>query len=406
MNAVGESRAGVRTVAWAYDPPAAPGSVVAAPVVTDGEGGVVALEIDGIDTDRTGSIEVTSPSGETVRVPVSAHDQRIELPAYRVGSNTSSPITVTPYSRYDLPAGLGGNAYGAATTISANGIGAPRDPVLSLSAESIGDGTATVTATASATLNGDGSGIRFGIVRDGDRCQTSADGATAVFTGLADGEEYRFVLCAESWFDGESFGQVTTTASVRAVQTGRAPQGWTFTVDGAPNVTDGRAEWLVRAQPVSSERMPNNNHAEFSGWPSTIFDRDPGITVRYVHDRWGTATPWARVVPAAGSAPYQLQATWSVLSCVGGSVLTTRGDSTNTPLGKAAISFADARLAFYDSANAVLPYTAGSWQVPVGAVRVTGIGVAVSWSGQNWGLSDASAALGGSCQPNLPPPAP
>ena len=190
------------------------------------------------------------------------------------------------------------------------------------------------------------------------------------------------------------------------MQTGRAPQDWTFTVDGAPNVTDGRAEWLVRAQPVSSERMPNNNHAEFSGWPSTVFDRDPGITVRYVHDRWGTATPWAQVVPAAGSAPYQLQATWSVQSCVGGSVLTTRGDSSATPLGKAAISFADAGLTFYDSSNAVLPYAAGSWQVPVGAVRVAGIGVTVSWSAQNWGLSDASATLSANCQPNLPPPAP
>jgi len=186
------------------------------------------------------------------------------------------------------------------------------------------------------------------------------------------------VLCAEAWFDGKTFGEVTTSASVRAVQTGRAPKDWTFTVDGVPNVTAGRAEWLVRAQPVSSERMPNNNHAEFSGWPSTIFDRAPGIMVRYVHDRWGTATPWAQVVPAAGSAPYQLQATWSVLSCVGGSVLTTRGDSSATPLGKAAISFADAGLTFYDSGNDVLPYVAGSWEVPVGAVRVAGIGVTVS----------------------------
>ena len=84
-------------------------------------------------------------------------------------------------------------------------------------------------------------------------------------------------------------------------------------------------------------------------------------------------------------------------------MLTTRGDSSATLLGKAAISFADAGLTFYDSSNAALPYTAGSWQVPVGAVRVAGIGVTVSWSSQNWGLSDASATIGANCQPNLPP---
>ena len=88
------------------------------------------------------------------------------------------------------------------------------------------------------------------------------------------------------------------------------------------------------------------------------------------------------------------------------SELTTRGDSSATPLGKAAISFADAGLTFYDSSDVVLPYTAGSWLVPVGAERVEGVGVAVSWSAQNWGLADASATLSANCQPNLPPSTP
>ena len=57
-------------VAWAYDSPAAPSAVQARPVVTAGEGGVVSLTIDGIDTEKTGALEITSPAGETVRVPV------------------------------------------------------------------------------------------------------------------------------------------------------------------------------------------------------------------------------------------------------------------------------------------------------------------------------------------------
>jgi hypothetical protein len=403
VNAVGESRSGVRTVGWAYNPPAPPASVNASPVVTAGDGGMVALAITGLDPAQTGGVEVTSPQGETVRIPLTPRQDRIDLPGYRVGSNSASPITVTPYSRFDVPPGLGGSQSGAAVTVWANGIGAPRDPVLTLSAQSDGDGTSTVTARGAAALNGDGSALRYGIVRDGGSCQTTTDGATATFPGLPDGEEYRFLLCVESWAGGASFGRATTTASVRAVQSGTAPRGWTFVVDGRPDVAAARAEWLVRAQPTSAERLPNRNHAEFTGWPSGVFDRDPAIQVRYVHDWWGTATPWATVVPASGSAPYQLQATWWADSCEGGGVLSPRGDSSNTSSGKAAITFDNSRVIYYDGDGAVLPHTAGTWEVPVGAERAEGIGVTASWSAQGWGLADASTSFGVDCNPNTPP---
>ncbi|MFE5407356.1 Ig-like domain-containing protein [Microbacterium sp. NPDC056569] len=410
MNAVGESKTSVRTVAWAYDAPLAPASVAAAPVVTgDGSGGIVSLVIDGIEVGETGSLEITSPAGEAVRVPVGRNDTRVDVPSYRVGANTSSIITVTPYSRFDLPPGLGGSASGAAATVQASGIGSPQSPQLTLSSVSNGDGTATVTARASAQRNGDGSTLRYGIVQEGQRCTVADDGATATFPGLADGEEYVFRTCVESWWDGRSFGRAETTASVRAHQTGRAPQGWTFSVDGVPNVQAQRADWVIRAAPTSTERLPNHNRAELQGWGpgTTVFGRDPGIQVRYVHEFWGTATNWSTVTPRAGSAPYQVQASWEAASCVGGSPLTTRGQSSNAPNGSsAAFAFGNAGLRYYDAQNRLLTHTAGTWDVPVGAERVEGISVTVNWDAQGWGLAPASTEFSAVCQPNNGNPAP
>src|SRR5690606_16396439 len=159
----------------------------------------------------------------------------------------------------------------------ANGIGAPRDPVLTLTSQSSGDGTSVVRANGSATPNGDGSTLRFGIVRDGQPCTATPDGASAVFRGLPDGEEDAFTLCVESYFGGTSYGRATTTASVRAVQSGASPTGWTFVVDGVPNVGASRADWIIRATPTSAERIPNRNRVEFNqAIPPAVFDRDPG----------------------------------------------------------------------------------------------------------------------------------
>lgn len=404
-NDVGQSHTGVSTEAWAYDPPAVPSGVTASPVVTAGEGGVVALSIDGIDPDETGSLEITSATGETVRVPVGGGQTSLDVPSYRVGTNSATPVTVRPLSRFDVPPGLGGGPTGGVVTVSANGIGAPTGLKLTLTSASNGDGTSTVTAHADARSGGDGSTLQYGIVREGTRCDTSANGQDATFSGLQDGEEYRFTACVESRFDDTSFGRAITTASVRAQQSGKAPAGWTFVVDGTPNVSSSRAEWIIRDAPDSSERVPNKNRVEFSGWgpATTVFDRDPGIQVRYVHTVWGTATPWAPVTPRAGSAPYQVQARWSAQTCVGGSDLALQSDSTN---GKAQITFGSGALHYFDAAGVQLPHTIDTWTVPVGAVRVDGISVTVDWSAQGWGLSAASTTFSATCDPNLPlPPA-
>jgi hypothetical protein len=409
VNAVGESKSAVRTVAWAYDPPRTPTAVSARPVVTDGDGGIVALAIDGLDPADTGWVEVTSPTGERVRLPVGRDQTQLQIPSYRVGSNSATVITVTPYSRFDLPPGLGGSVSGSTATVTANGIGAPLSPQLSLSSVSNGDGTSTITARATAQLNGDGSQLRYGIVRDGQQCRTSEDGAGATFPGLADGDEYHFDLCVESWWGGESFGRAETTASVRAQQSGRAPRGWTFVVDAAPDLSGQSAAWVIRDQPQSDERVPNRNHVEFQGGPPTsVMGRDPGIQVRYVHDIWGTSTPWATVTPRAGSAPYQVQASWSVSSCVGGSDLATAWSSSNAPNGaQAAVTFGNRNLRYLDATGAVVPHTADTWQVPRGAVRVEGVAVTVDWSAQGWGLSPVSTSFSAMCDPNDPgPPGP
>ncbi|GAB3603722.1 Ig-like domain-containing protein [Microbacterium aureliae] len=409
VNAVGESRQAVRTTAWAYDPPPAPESVSARPVVTsDGAGGLVSVTVQGIDGAQTGAIEVASPVGETVRVPVGRGQTRVEIGSFRVGANTRTAVTVTPLSRFSLPPGLEGSTSGAGVTIQTNGVGRPLDPQLSLSSVSNGDGTSTVTALATARLNGDGSTLRYDIVPDGAPCLPSADGATATFPNLPDGEEYRYTACVDSVVDGTSFGRSTATATVQAQQTGRAPRGWTFVVDAVPNVAAERADWIIRQQPTSTERVPNNNDVEIVGGPPTsVFGQDPGIQVRYVHRFWDRATPWATVVPAAGSAPYQVQARWWVESCVGGGQLTPRGDSSSAPGGgTAAIAFGNTALRYYDAAGVLLPHTAGTWDVPVGAARVDGISVTANWNAQGWNLAPAATAFSAACTPNLPPDEP
>ncbi|MFB8388283.1 Ig-like domain-containing protein [Microbacterium sp. NPDC055910] len=405
-NAVGQSVASVRTVAWAYDAPAAPASVTVRPVPAGAEGGIVALTVEGLDRD-TGSVEITSATGDTVRVPVGRGSSTLDVRSYRLGTNARSPITVTPYSRFELPPGLGGSPTGASTIGWGNGVGAPLASDLVLESTSNGDGTSTVTARASAQLNGTGSSLRYGIVRDGQTCRVTTDGSSATFSGLADGEEYRFVLCVESFWGDEAFARAETSKTVRAAQSGRAPRGYTFVVDATPDVVPsaGRAQWVIRDTPRSSEPVPNRNRVQFDAWSpgSGTFGQDPGIRVRYVHEFWGIATDWSAVAPAPGSAPYQLQASWQLASpCVGGGALTPTGTSSNGPGGTvAAFQFDASRVVYYDAAGAVVPHEAGTWAVPVGAIRVDGIGVTASWS--QWGLSPASATFGASCNPNLPP---
>ncbi|WOQ69325.1 Ig-like domain-containing protein [Microbacterium limosum] len=407
-NAVGESRGVVRTVAWAYDPPGPPGRVTAQPVVTGGEGGVVALGIEGVDSADTGWLEIASESGETLRVDVPRGRETIDVASYRVGSNTASPIVVTPHSRYAVPPGLPGETTGPSLTIFGNGVGAPRDVALTLAATSLGDGTSRIRAEASAGSGGDGSRLVYGIVAAGQRCVPQAQGSVAEFGPVADGQEYGYTVCVQSRVGERVFGEANASATVRALQSGRPPEGWTYVVSPAPEVSQEGASWIIRDAPASAEQPPRNNSVEIQGGPpSSVFDRNPGIRVRYVHRQWGTATDWALALPREGSAPYQVWARWRVDVCEGGQPLALRGDSSNDPAGgRASIVFDRGGAVFRDASGAVLPFDAGTGIVPVGAVSVEGIRVTADWAAQGWGLQPATGAFGSACSPNLPPPDP
>jgi hypothetical protein len=346
-------------------------------------------------------LQITSPTGDTVQVPVRRNESTVTVDQYRVGSNALTPVTVTPYSRFGLPPGLGGSPSGAARTVNTNGIGAPVAPHLSLDVTANPDDTVDVTATGTASSGGDGSAIRYGIVRDGQPCAVSTSGSTAVFRSLPAGSRYTFRLCAESWFGGDSFGRVETTASVNAVQT-QLPSGYTFQVAPTPQLgqaaSQGTAQWIVRDAPTSSQRVPRNSQPEFDGWPSTVFDRDPGIRVRFVNNVLGTQSAWVGVTPRAGSAPYQVQARWAVSACTGGSPL---GVSTSSTGSLAAVTVDRTAVVYYD-ANGRMLAAGPNGDVPVGAARVAGLSVTVDWSAQNWGLAPAAATFGGTCDPNLP----
>ena len=400
VNAVGESRTSVRTLAWAYDTPAAPGSVTWAPVVTGGEGGLISLTIEGIDQGKTGSVEIASAAGETVVIDLPAGRTTLSVPVFRVGSNTSTTVVITPQSRFPLPPGLAGTASGAAVSIQANGIGAPTGLTLALSSTSDGNGTSTIVAVASAGSGGDGSSTRYGVVRAGQGCVPSGADGTVVFSGLPDGLEYAFTACAQSRFSGTSFGTVAVDQSVRAVQSTAAPQGFTFVVSPTPDVAANGAQWVVRDAPTSNENPPTANVVEFQGLPpNTIFDRDPEIRVRYVHTAWGTASEWALATPAPGSAPFQVQASWQVASCIGGSELQLTGASTEN---RASLVFDRSTAVFVDAEGNPLPFDPATGIVPPQAAAVRDIGVTASWSGQGWGLAPAATTFGGPCTATVP----
>jgi hypothetical protein len=371
--------------------------------VTGGEGGLISLVIDGIDQAKTGSIEIASAAGETVMIDLPSGRDTLTVPSFRVGSNTSTVVVITPQSRFPLPPGLAGTPSGAAVTIQANGIGAPTGLALTLTPSSNGNGTSTIRAQASAGSGGDGSSLRLGVSRADQSCSpTSADGA-AVFT-VPDGLEYAFTACAVSRFSGATFGSATVQNSVRAVQSTAAPQGFTFVVSPTPDVATNGARWVIRDLPTSIEDPPTLNVPQFEGAPpNSVFDVDPGIRVRYTHTQWGTSSEWAAVTPAAGSAPYQVQASWQVASCVGGEQLQLSGSSTE---GRAVFSFDVDSAVFTDEAGNVLPFDPALGIVPPGAYSVQGIGVTASWDDQGWGLAPASTTFGGACTPNPSPPAP
>lgn len=400
VNAVGESRAAVRVSAWAYVTPATPRAVEWEPVRTSGEGGVVALTISGIDSAETGSLQITSPTGETRNVPVSRAGDRVQVRDYRIGTNTATPVTITPLSRFAPPPGVGGQPAGQPAVVTANGVGAPLNVGVAVEARVDASG-AQVVATASATRNGDGSELVYGFARGRDVCRPTQPTPSFTFTGLEEGEEYTIRVCVDARYGDTTFGTATAETIAR-IQTTKVPTGWQYTVDRTAVVDGTRAEWRIGSAPRSDERPPRRYDAAFEGWPSSVYGRDPGITVRYVREGWSSSPP-AAVTPASDSAPYQVQATWGLGAdgCVGGSLPVPTGSSTD---GLATFAWDFSRAQFRDAAGAVLSVVDGL--VPIGAVSVSDVRVTIDWSATGWNLAAATATFSGTCAPNLPLPTP
>ena len=399
-NAVGSSRGSVSTVAWAYDVPASPAGITVTPVVTAGEGGVVAIAIGQLDGSETGALEITSTTGASARIDVSRGATSAQIAAFRVGANTQTPITITPLSRFPLPPGLGGSTSGAAVTVYGNGIGAPIGLDLVLAAETAGAGVANISARVSADVNGYGAEARYGFALGGAPCVAASSSAQTVFPGLNDGEEYAVEVCVESWFEGQAFGRAATQSTVRAVQSANAPRGYTFVVDATPNYGSNEARWSIKAAPASPERPPRRNEARFNLAPGAVpvYDRDPGLQVQYCHTLWGTCGDPGAVAPAAGSAPYQVVATWRVASCEGGSPVQRTGTTSNN---RGTLAF-DFTTAVYRDVDGKALATTTPEVAPVGAVRVEGIGVKTSWPVE-WNLTPSATTMSGTCTPALPP---
>lgn len=396
LNAVGASRASVSTTAWAYDPPTPPTSVTASPVVTAGDGGMVALTIAGVHAAATSALQISSPAGETRVVPIAEGQTAVTVPAYRVGANTATTVTVTPQSRFTVPPVAAAAPTIESATVSAHGIGRPLDVMLKLTATSVGDGRVDVEAVVSATAGGDGAGLRFGIVRDGQSCSATGSSSTRTFSGLPDGRLYAFVACVDSVFAGDVYGTAGARAEVRAVQSTQPPRGYEFIVGPTPHVEGQRANWTVDQTPRSSESVPFDNSVVFRGYPSGVFDTDPGIEVRYEHNEGWWVSDWGTVRPAPGSAPSQVQAQWWVEPCVTGAELKRRASSTD---GRATVSFSADELVYYDADGEVLPAGDDPWQVPEDAVRASGIAVRVEWSRDDWNLEPATAQFSAACTP-------
>lgn len=401
VNAIGESRGSVRTTAWAYAQPATPGSLSVKPVPTaNGEGGRVALTIGGIDSASTGSLEITSPAGETQTVTVSVGQGSVTLSNYRVGTNSPSPIVVTPRSRFEIPAGLGGSTVGGPATAYGGGVGAPLDLSLNLSSEPAGNRQSTITAQGSANPNGvNGTELRYSFANlsEGESCGAPG-GAARSFT-VQSGREYDIRMCVSTWFQGEKFGENTIVKSVRAVQRPDAPSSFRFRVDATPEVRNSQAFWTIKQDPTSNEEAPLFNIPEFNKRPPIdIVGSDPGIQVRYCHQFWGECGNWSPVKPAEGSAPYQIRADWQVTQCVGGSRLAAAGNITH---GTVTFGLDSAQIRYLDARGQRLQSTEPGI-VPLGTKTVENIPVRASVG--DWGLSDATSTFGyADCTPNLKP---
>ncbi len=230
-NSVGESRSDVQVSAWAYAAPAAPTGSIVEPVPNGTTGGVANITITGID-DSTGTVTLSGGSGGDVTQPV--RGSSVTFSGYVIGSNSPTPLTATPLTRFELPPIPGGSQAGAAYSFRANGIGAPALTLDVTASRSSNPGT--VTATATVSPNGVGDRILVGFAIDGGTCDPTlvlgADGGTTsrTFENRDLWRESTVTACAVTERSGQGFGRTEKSGSATPTEGIPAPDAASYSI--------------------------------------------------------------------------------------------------------------------------------------------------------------------------------
>ncbi|GIG54157.1 Ig-like domain-containing protein [Demequina activiva] len=212
VNTVGESKAGVSTVAWSYAPPRAiTGQSVSPARTSNGAGLQVELRFT-VSDPSTREVRITSPTGQPYVHTVRGTGAQ-PVVTYALGSNSPQDITLTPETSLPLPPVDGAQATGAAVSVRGNGVGSP-------TIESVNNATYEQTSLDSAqvdvavTLGGAGSTVGIGVY-NGNRCDVQTTGTAAgiyriTVDGLSPFQYQTRTVCAVSTVPStgpQSFGE-------------------------------------------------------------------------------------------------------------------------------------------------------------------------------------------------------
>ena len=405
LNEVGASADARQTTAWAYAPPAAPKAATATPTVTDGAGQSVDLSITGVDAAATASLLIQSANASDLIVPVG--DSAQVTTAFAIGTNTSSEISITPMTRFEVPPGApttpdGGSTTGGKLTLMGNGIGAPVALTFTAEVKLLDFATSDVTVTASAQPGGTGATVLYSIITTDEQCDPASAtmSPTRTFKKLAGNRTYQFAACAYSVGPGNTpmYGKAEAAWQTVQVKTGDdAPQGYTYTVapDGIRN--GNKISWMIASLDGPT---PEGYTAVYTPQTTTVMGADPGITVQWRSDALGNLTQPGKVAADKQSpAPYQVFATWE-LGCTVGGTVTAKLGSKDGGAGAGTVTlgtFADIR--FLDDKGKVVPVITDG-VVPDKAVKAESITVTVDRTAPGWNLNASTISdLSTPCAP-------
>lgn len=265
FNRVGESPATGAVQAWAYAPPAAipAENISVTPEPNPPVGGRISVEATVSDPSTSHVLFTVGGVSHTAQVERGRARARLDgVP------NTSTPMTVTPASRFELPPGAGSSGIGS-TTVAVNGIGAP---TLTVSQVDSGadDGSATFTVTVGSGGDGSTTRVAYDVRRNhggAPRCDAgSGEERTGTFTidvPVEENSDYAAVFCAESRVGWTSFGSVTAPTLEWDLVTAARPvlsgASWGVHCDGTTCRTVEGGSGAGGQTPTASGSTPSRN---------------------------------------------------------------------------------------------------------------------------------------------------